>query len=59
MRDFEKDHYTAVIDLKPALDEAALDARLVRELTGQPNRAFHNVLETLEPRLLVPILAER
>ena len=59
MRDFEKDRYTAVIDLKPALDEATLDARLVRELSSQPNRAFHNVLETLEPRLLVPILAER
>ena len=59
MRDFEKDHYIAVIDLKPALDEATLDARLVRELSSQPNRAFHNVLETLEPRLLVPVLAER
>ena len=59
MRDYEKDQYTIVIDLKPALDEAALDARLVRELTGQPNRAFHNVLETLAPRLLIPVLAKR
>ncbi len=59
MRDYEKDRYTVVIDLKPALDETALDARLVRELTGQPNRAFHNVLETLAPRLLVPVLARR
>ena len=59
MRDFEKDRYTVVIDLKPALDEMSLDTRLVRELTGQPNRAFHNVLETLEPRLLVPVLAKR
>ena len=59
MRDFEKDRYTVIIDLKPALDEAALDARLVRELTGQPNRAFHNVLETLAPRLLIPVLARR
>lgn len=59
MRDFEKDQYTVIIDLKPALDEAALDDRLVRELTGQPNRAFHNVLETLAPRLLIPVLAKR
>lgn len=59
MRDYEKDQYTIVIDLKPALDEAALDTRLVRELTGQPNRAFHNVLETLAPRLLIPVLAKR
>ena len=59
MRDFEKDQYTVIIDLKPALDEVALDDRLVRELTGQPNRAFHNVLETLAPRLLIPVLAKR
>lgn len=59
MRDYEKDQYTVVIDLKPALDETALDARLVRELTGQPNRAFHNVLETLAPRLLISVLAKR
>ena len=59
MRDFERDRYTVIIDLKPALDETALDARLVRELTGQPNRAFHNVLETLAPRLLIPVLARR
>lgn len=59
MRDFERDRYTVVIDLKPALDEQTLDARLVREFSAQPNRAFHNVLETLEPRLLVPILLER
>lgn len=59
MRDFEKDRYTVVIDLKPALDEPTLDTRLVRELSGQPNRAFHNVLERLAPRLLIPILAKR
>ena len=59
MRDYEKEHYSLFIDLKPALDEQALDARLVREFSEQPNRAFHNVLETLEPRLLIPILVER
>lgn len=59
MRDFEKDRYSILIDLKPALDEQTLDARLVREFSEQPNRAFHNVLETLEPRLLAPILTER
>ena len=59
LRDFERDHYTASIDLKPALDEATLDTRLVRELSSQPNRVLHNVLERLEPRLLVPVLTER
>lgn len=59
MRDFDKNRYTVIIDLKPGLDEQALDARLVREFSEQPNRAFHNILETLEPRLLIPILIER
>ena len=59
MRDFEGDHYTVFLDLKPALDEQTLDARLVREFSEQPNRAFHNVLEALEPRLLIPLLTER
>lgn len=59
MRDFERDHYTVIIDLKPALDEQTLDARLIREFTDNANRAFHNVLDKLAPRLLVPILAER
>lgn len=59
MRDYEKDHYTVTIDMKPALDEQTLDARLVRELTENANRAFHNVMEHLAPRLLVPILIER
>ena len=34
MRDFAREQYTCVIDLKPALEESALDARLVRELTA-------------------------
>lgn len=59
MREFQNDHYTVSIDLKPALDEKTLDARLLREFGENPNRALHNVLETLAPRLLIPILAER
>ena len=59
MREFEKDSYTCLIDLKPALDEATLDARLVRELTGNANRDMDNLLGALAPRLLVPVLLER
>ncbi len=59
MRDFEKDRYTCVIDLKPALDEATLDARLVRELTANANRDMDNVLGALVPRLMIPVLLER
>ena len=59
MRDFRGDSYTCFIDLNPALDEAKLDARQVRELTGNANRDMDNILGALAPRLLVPVLLER
>ena len=59
MRDFQKDCYTCLIDLKPALDEPTLDARLVRELTENANRNMDHVLAALAPRLLIPVLLER
>ena len=59
MRDFEKDQYTCAIDLKPALDEATLDARLVRELSAGANKDMDNLLGALAPRLLAPVLLER
>lgn len=58
MRDFEGEEYTAVIDLKPALDEQKLDARLVREFTQRANQDFQNILGGLVPRLMVPVMAE-
>lgn len=58
MRAFEKEHYHVLIDLKPALDEQKLDARLLRDFSENANRAFHNVLEGLVPRLMVPVLVE-
>ena len=59
MRDFEKDEYKCSIDLKPALDEATLDARLVRELTENANKDMNNLLGSMAPRMLVPVLLER
>ena len=59
LRDFAGDHYTAYLDLKPALDETALDRRLVREFTAGANRDLRRVMETLEPRALIPLLLER
>ncbi len=44
-----KDTYTAVIDLKPALDETRLEARILRDVAQGPNKAFHNFLEGLLP----------
>lgn len=58
MRDFEKEQYTCVIDLKPALDEQKLDARLLREFGENSNKDFQNVLGSLVPRLMVPVMIE-
>ena len=59
MRDYEKEHYTVWIDLKPALDEKTLDERLVREFGSGSNRSFHNALTALLPRLMIPVMVER
>jgi len=59
MRDFEKETYTVNIDLKPALDEGKLDARLLREISDNPNRDFGNLLGELVPRLMIPVLIRR
>ena len=54
-----KETYTAVIDLKPALEEAKLEARILRDIAQAPNKAFHNFLEGLLPRKMVPVMAQR
>jgi predicted Rossmann fold flavoprotein len=46
------------IDLKPALDEHKLDARLLRDLDLYGKRQFRTLLKGLLPRLLVPICIE-
>lgn len=55
LRDFEKNTYRAVIDLKPALDEEKLDVRLLRELGDNANKDMQNVMGSLVPRLMVPV----
>lgn len=58
MRDFEKDRYTVLIDLKPALDEKTLDQRLLRDFGESPNRDFDHILEGLVPRSMIPVLCD-
>jgi len=59
LREFDKERYTAYIDLKPALDEETLDRRLVREFTEGANRDLRHVLEALEPKSLIPLVLTR
>ena len=57
--DFAKQGYTAHIDLKPALDEQKLDARLLRDFEERANQDYANALGGLAPRSMVPVLVER
>lgn len=46
------------IDLKPALDEKTLDARLLREFAANSNKDFINCLKSLLPSKLIPVITE-
>jgi predicted Rossmann fold flavoprotein len=46
------------IDLKPALDEAKLDARLIRDLNANGKKQFHTILKGLLPQKLIPVCLE-
>ncbi len=45
-----------LIDLKPALDEAQLDRRLMRDLEENHNKQFKNSLNALFPAKLIPVM---
>jgi predicted Rossmann fold flavoprotein len=47
------------IDLKPALDEEKLDARLLRDLDAHGNRHFRTLLKGLLPQKLIPVCIEQ
>lgn len=51
--------YRVVLDLKPALDEAKLDARFLRDLEKYANRSMENALADLYPHSMIPVLLER
>ena len=59
MRDIGKQDYTLAIDLKPALSESQLDARLMREIEAHSRKFFSNVLDELLPKKLIPIIIRR
>lgn len=53
------ERYTISLDLKPALDEQKLDARLVRDFETYQNRNFENALQDLFPRTMIPVMVRR
>ncbi|SHH50788.1 hypothetical protein SAMN02745823_00115 [Sporobacter termitidis DSM 10068] len=58
MRDFANKKYALSIDLKPALDEHKLDARLLRDFEKYANKDFANALADLASRTMIPVLID-
>lgn len=48
-----------ILDLKPALDEGKLDARILRDLEMYKNRSMENALTDLLPRTMIPVVLQR
>lgn len=53
MRDICKGRYSAEIDLKPALDEKKLDARVLSDFGERSNKSFSNSLGALLPQKMI------
>ena len=58
MRHMGEADYRLEIDLKPALDEEKLDARILRDFEEQKNKEFKNALGGLAGRTMIPVLVE-
>ncbi len=56
MKKMGKTEYTAYIDLKPALDIAQLDSRILRDFSEQLNKDFSNSLDKLLPKSMIPVI---
>lgn len=48
--------YRLEIDLKPALDEKKLDARILRDFEKYSNKEFKNALHELAGRAMIPVI---
>ena len=55
----KKEPLTLSIDLKPALSEEQLDARILRDFEEAKNKQFKNSLNQLLPAKLIPVIIER
>ena len=56
---YESGSYQLELDIKPALDDTALDRRLLRDFNEKLNRDFRNALGDLLPRLMIPVIVRR
>ena len=57
--DIGKKIYILSVDLKPALSEEQLDARLIREFEENKLKSFSAVMPSLLPRSMIPVVLKR
>jgi predicted Rossmann fold flavoprotein len=58
IRKMEQNRYKVCIDLKPALSEEKLDARIQRDFSESINKSFSNVIRKLLPAKMVPVVVK-
>ena len=58
VKKLDKNPLSAFIDLKPALTDEQLDARLLREFEEGKNKQFKNVAGSLFPAKLLPVMLD-
>ena len=54
----DKQELVVQIDLKPALTEEQLDARVLRDFSEMQNKQFKNALDKLLPKKMIPVMIE-
>lgn len=59
MRNYGKEQYRLCIDLKPALDEEKLEARLLRDFSERANQNYGTMLGGLVNHSMIPVMIER
>lgn len=59
MRNFGKSDYEMRIDLKHALDEKQLDARILRDFGEEGKKHLINAMDKLLPKAIIPVIIKR
>ncbi|MDO5124651.1 MAG: NAD(P)/FAD-dependent oxidoreductase [Eubacteriales bacterium] len=57
--DFSHNEYSVIIDMKPALNEDKLDARILRDFEKYKNKELRNALSDLLPSSMIPVIIRR
>ncbi len=58
IKDITPGRYRFEIDLKPALDEATLDKRLLADFEENKNKSFANAFDALLPQKMIPVFVK-